>query len=123
MTSPPVLVSSDGPSGVPPPVTINNAMITFSRLSSQDSSPLVSRLIISPVSSALNGTVVNCIEGFSSTESVATTTIRIIDPGQFGKKLYNLLRVETLRPGWEGGCIRSYEYTVQLKIPLAYAVL
>jgi hypothetical protein len=30
--------------------------------------------------------VVNCFEGSSSTESVATTIIRIIDPGQFGKK-------------------------------------
>jgi hypothetical protein len=29
--------------------------------------------------------VVNCFEGSSSTVSVATTTIRIIDPGQFGK--------------------------------------
>ena len=101
MTSPPVQVSSDGPSGEPPPVTINNAVITFSRLSSQDSLPLVSRLTISPVSSGLNGTVVNCFDCFSSTESVATTTIRIIDPGKFGKKLYNLLRVETLGPGWK----------------------
>jgi hypothetical protein len=29
--------------------------------------------------------VVNCFEGISSTESVATATIQIIDPGQFGK--------------------------------------
>jgi hypothetical protein len=37
------------------------------------------------VSTGLNGTVVNCFEGSSSTESVATTIIRIIDHGQFGK--------------------------------------
>jgi hypothetical protein len=37
------------------------------------------------VSTNLNGTLVNCFEGTSSTESVATTTIRIIDPGQLGK--------------------------------------
>ena len=33
----------------------------------------------------MNGTVVSCFEGSSSTESVATTTIQIIDPRQFGK--------------------------------------
>ena len=71
---------------VPQPLTIGtSAMITFSRLSDQGSSPLISRIVVSPVSRDLNGTVVNCFEGISSTDSVATTTIRIIDPGQFGK--------------------------------------
>ena len=65
-------------------------MITFSRLSSQGSSPLVSRTVVSPVSRDLNGTVVNCFEGISSTDSVATTTIGIIDPGQFGKKVLSM---------------------------------
>ena len=50
-----------------------------------NSLPLISRVVVSPVSSGLNGTVVNCFEGSSSTDSVATTTIRIIDHGQFGK--------------------------------------
>jgi hypothetical protein len=48
--------------------------------------PLISRMTISPVTSSLDGAVVNCFEGTTATESVATTTIRIIDPGQFGKK-------------------------------------
>ena len=54
--------------------------------------PLVSRTVVSPVSSGLNRTVVNCFEGISSNESAATTTIWIIDPrpGQFGKKLLSL---------------------------------
>ena len=63
-------------------------MITFSRLSAQNSSPLVSRITVSPVSSGLNGAVVKCVEGISST---ATANIRIIDAGQFtnfGKKLF-----------------------------------
>jgi hypothetical protein len=81
-----VPVSSAGTSGAPPPLTVSSAMITFSRPSGQGSSPLVSRTVISPVTSGLNGTVVNCLEGISSTDSVATTTIRIIDPGQFGEK-------------------------------------
>ena len=85
-----VPVSSAGTSGVPPPLLIRSTVITFSRLSGQDSSPLISRITISSVSSGLNRTVVNCFEGISSTDSVATTTIRIIDPGQFGKKLFFL---------------------------------
>jgi hypothetical protein len=60
-------------------------MITFSRLSGQGSSPLVSRTVVNPVSSGLDGTMVNCLEGISSIDSVATTTIRIIDPDRFGK--------------------------------------
>ena len=78
-------VSSAGTSGVPQPLTVGGSTITFSRLSGQDSLPLVSRAVVSPVSSGLNGTVVNCFEGVSSTNPVASTTIRIVDPGQFGK--------------------------------------
>ena len=78
-------ITSTGPSGVPPPLTISTSTITFSRLSGQDSSPLISKIVINPISSGMNGTVVSCFEGSSSTESVATTTIQIIDPRQFGK--------------------------------------
>ena len=78
-------VTSLGISGTSPSLTISNSMITFLRLSDQDSLPLISRAVVNPVSSGLNGTVVNCFEGISSTDSVATTIIRIIDPGQFGK--------------------------------------
>ena len=78
-------VTSLGISGTPPSLTISNSMITFSRLSGQGSSPLISRIVVNPVSSGLNGTVMKCFEGISLTDSVATTTIRIIDPGQFGK--------------------------------------
>ena len=80
-------VISDGTSGIPLPLTFSGSVITFSRLSGQDVLPLVSRVTVSPVSSGLNGTVVNCFEGISSTDLVATTTIRIIDSRQlnFGK--------------------------------------
>ena len=81
-----VPVQSFGASGVPTtPLTISTSMIVFSRLSGPNILPLISRMVVSPVSSGLNGTVVNCFEGISSTESIATMTIRIIDPGQFGK--------------------------------------
>ena len=78
-------VTSEGTSGTPQPLAFSSSTITFSRLSGQDSLPLVSRVTVSPVSSGLNETVVNCFEGISSTDSVATTTIRIIDSRQFGK--------------------------------------
>ena len=80
-----VPITSEGTSGVTSRLTFSNSMITLSRLSAQDSSPLVSRSVFSPVSSGLNGTVVKCFEGISSTDSVATTIIRIIDSQQFGK--------------------------------------
>ena len=85
MTYPSTPVTSAGTSGVSQTLTISSSTITFSRLSAQDSSPLISRVVVGPVSSGLNGTVVNCFEGISWTESVATTVIRIIDSQQFGK--------------------------------------
>ena len=49
------------------PRLVSTSMITFSRLSGQDSLPLISRIVVNPVSIGLNGTVVNCFEGISST--------------------------------------------------------
>jgi hypothetical protein len=77
-------VSSIGVSGLPTtPLSISTSMITFSRLSGPNVLPLISRITVSPVSSGLNGTVVNCFE--LATNLVATTIIQIIDPQQFGK--------------------------------------
>ena len=75
------------------PMMINNSTFTFSRLSGSNSLPLTSRLTVNPVTSDLNGAVVNCFEGSMSTDSVARTTIRIIDPGQFGKKIIIILSI------------------------------
>ena len=86
-------VTSAGTSGVSQTLTFSGSMIIFSRLSGQDVLPLVSRTVVSPVRSGLNRTVVNCFEGISSINSVATTTIRIIDPGQFGKKIIIILSI------------------------------
>ena len=61
-----------------PVVRLNNITFTTPRLSGLGSLPLVSRMIITPVSGSLNGTVVSCFEGTSSTESVATMTVYII---------------------------------------------
>ena len=78
-------VSSIGIRGTPQALTISSSMITFSRLSDQNVLPLISRVTISPVTSDLNGIVVNCFE--LATNLVATTTIQlqIIDSQEFGK--------------------------------------
>ena len=90
-------VSSIGASGIPMPLLIGSSTITFSRLSSQNALPLISRVTISPVGRGLNGTVVSCVE--LDTNLVATTTIRIIDSRQFGK---------TPQYYMEGTCVRMY---------------
>ena len=76
-------VTSIGVSGIPQPLMISFSTITFSRLSDQNVQPLISRVIIDPVSSNLNRTVVNCVEGMNSL--VSTTIIQIIDSQLFGK--------------------------------------
>ena len=62
---------------------INSTNITFSRISSQNSSPLVSRLLINPVSNQLNGTQVRCVNGITAqTSSVAVINVSIGNPIQ-----------------------------------------
>ena len=70
-------VSPAGSTGVQSePLIIDSVMFTASRLSSQGSSPLISRMTIRPVSEGLNGSEVNCVDTLAS-ES-ARTTILII---------------------------------------------
>ena len=70
-------VSSAGSSGLDSgPRIINSITFNSSRLSSQGSSPLISRMTVNPVSEGLNGSEVNCVDTLAS-ES-ATTTILII---------------------------------------------
>ena len=71
-------VVSAGPSGVPPPLTVNSTRFTYSRLSARDRLPLISRMLISSVSEGLNGVEVNCIDIALAASESATTTIRTI---------------------------------------------
>ena len=71
-------VSSFGPSSDIEPLSVNSTSFMFSRTSTQDSLPLMSRLLISPVTVDLNGTALNCVDVATSERS--TTSIRII-PG------------------------------------------
>ena len=41
---------------------VNSVTFNFTRISTQNMLPLVSRLLISPVRDALNGTLVNCTD-------------------------------------------------------------
>ena len=58
-------------------ITVNSIMFTFSRVSSPNSQPLTSRLVISQVnSSIINGTVVNCAD--RETRDSSSTVINVI---------------------------------------------
>lgn len=70
-------VSSAGSTGVQSePLVIESVMFTASRLSGQGSLPLVSRMIINPVSEGLNGSEVNCVDTLA--DETARTMILII---------------------------------------------
>ena len=72
-------IQSIGPSGLveSQPLTINSTiMFIFSRLSTPDNLPLITRLIISNVSEGLNGVEISCTG--AGTSDSATTAIRII---------------------------------------------
>ena len=60
----------------PEPLLINSTRFTFSRLSLPNSLPLISILVISPVTVGLNGTEVNCTD-VQTSETVSTTITTI----------------------------------------------
>ena len=74
---PPRTVSSIGSTGVESGSLIINStiQISFSRLSREGSLPLISRMIISPVSEVLNGTLVNCMDTIASVSAITTILI------------------------------------------------
>ena len=74
-------ISSVGTSQQVSTMTVNSTLFNVSRVSSQNESPLMSRLVINPVSNGLNGTRVNCTERTMNNENTAmtSTTIYIID--------------------------------------------
>ena len=53
----------------------STTIITFSRISNENTVPLVSRLLISSVSIGLNGTEVNCVVG----DATLSTVVNIIN--------------------------------------------
>ena len=69
-------ISSSSPFDQTVHAMINSTNLTFSRISAQHSSPLISRLLINPVSNHLNGTEVNCVNSMTSeSSSVAVVNV------------------------------------------------
>ena len=56
-------------------LTVNYTVFNFSRISAHNSISVISRLVISPVSNGLSGTVMNCVD--VDTAEVSSTTIII----------------------------------------------
>lgn len=68
-------------------LSVSNIVFTFTRISSQNSLPLISVLLVNPVSTALNGSVVNCVDRETSRSSV--TIISVVDGYRFpGESIY-----------------------------------
>ena len=59
------------------PVMINSTLFTFSRISPRGNLPLVSRLLINPITTGLNGIVINCTD--VSTMETASATIYVVN--------------------------------------------
>ena len=60
---------------------VNSTMFIFSRTSA-DNSPVMSKIVIGPVSSSLNGTVINCIDSDTSSSTATTIVTREEEPLQ-----------------------------------------
>ena len=61
---------------------INSTLFTFSRISARGYLPLVSRLLINPLTTGLNGTVVNCTDVLMM--EIASTTIHVLNRPNYG---------------------------------------
>ena len=62
-------ISSSSPSDQTAHLMINYTTITFSRISARNSFPFISRLLINPVSSSLNGAEINCVDAMTAESS------------------------------------------------------
>ena len=62
-------------------LVVNSTMFNFSRISAHNHSsmPVISRLVISPVSNGLNGTVMNCVDVDAA--EISSTTVIIGEKG------------------------------------------
>ena len=73
-----IIVSSGPPSVVMPLLVVNSTTFNISRPSTEGR-PVMSRLLINPVSNNLNGTVMNCVDVFTSELSSTTIVIIMMD--------------------------------------------
>ena len=61
---------------------VNSTMFNFSRTSAEGSLPVMSKVVIGPVNSSLNGTVMNCIDLDTSSSTATTIVTREEEPLQ-----------------------------------------
>lgn len=76
-------IASAGVSQQVSDMTVNSTLFNVSRVSSQNELPLVSRVVINPVTKSLNGTRINCAERAmhmnNENTAMASTSINAID--------------------------------------------
>ena len=63
------------------PWMINSTLFSFSRISARDNLPLVSRLTIDPLTTGLNGIMINCTD--VSMREIASTVVYVMNRGTF----------------------------------------
>ena len=69
---------------------VNSTVFNISRVSAQNTLPLTSRLLISPVSNNLNGTEVNCTN--QETSETASTVVSIINEDLIFGRLQKVIK-------------------------------
>ena len=83
----PLFVYAEDASQQTSSATVNSTTFTTVRTSDQDSSPLISTMVIDPVNRDLNGTVVNCEDVGTS---MASATIHYIDESKYRNHICNV---------------------------------
>ena len=69
--------TSTGTNSVREPITINSTVISFIRISAEGASPLISMLLINPITRAFNRSRVKCTEILLGTS--LTTVVHVMD--------------------------------------------
>ena len=75
------LVSALGVANQVQPLLINSTLFHISRISDNGTTPLISSMLISNISNALNNSVINCSEIGMNGVKIETSTTRIYIPG------------------------------------------
>ena len=86
------VISSSSISNQTRHIIVNSTTFTFSRVSAPNGFPLISKLLISPVSNSLNGTLVNCMD--ISTSETATVLVIIFNVMSNGALIHGISYTE-----------------------------
>ena len=73
------IITSDGPSSEQAPVITNSTMIRFLRTSTERASPLISTVVINPISGTLNGSRVECTELPQGISESSFTVVHVME--------------------------------------------